>query len=200
MFARSLALRRLAFRRNTAVLSSRFFSSLPDHEVVGMPALSPTMESGTLSSWKVGQGDEFSAGDVLAEIETDKASIDFVTEDDGICAKLLVAEGAEIAVGAPIMITVEEMEDVSAFDSYEAEEPAAPSPPAATPPPPPAATPPPPPAATPPPPAAVTPPPTPTTSTPPAPAPSTPGTLYPWSTTPSAISASLAAAQQEYLD
>ena len=71
-------------------------SNLPDHEVVGMPALSPTMEVGTLSSWKVQAGDEFGAGDVLAEIETDKASIDFVTEDDGVVAKILATEGAEV--------------------------------------------------------------------------------------------------------
>ena len=93
-------------------------TDLPDHEVVGMPALSPTMEVGTLSSWKVGLGDEFAAGDVLAEIETDKASIDFVTEDDGVVAKLLVSEGSEVAVGAPIMITVEESSDVAAFENY----------------------------------------------------------------------------------
>ena len=76
------------------------------------------MEVGTLSSWKVGLGDEFAAGDVLAEIETDKASIDFVTEDDGVVAKLLVSEGSEVAVGAPIMITVEESSDVAAFENY----------------------------------------------------------------------------------
>ncbi|GMI27632.1 hypothetical protein TrRE_jg12938, partial [Triparma retinervis] len=76
------------------------------------------MEVGTLSSWKVQAGDEFGAGDVLAEIETDKASIDFVTEDDGVVAKILATEGAEVAVGAPIMITVEETSDVAAFENY----------------------------------------------------------------------------------
>lgn len=56
---------------------------LPYHIVVGMPALSPTMETGTLSEWYVEEGSSFSAGESLAKIETDKASIDFEAQDDG---------------------------------------------------------------------------------------------------------------------
>lgn len=59
-------------------MNRRWLSSgeLPYHIVVGMPALSPTMSSGTISKWNVGDGDSFSAGDSLAVIETDKATID----------------------------------------------------------------------------------------------------------------------------
>ena len=94
-------------------------TDLPYHIVVGMPALSPTMESGTLAVWNVKEGDSFIAGDSLAKIDTDKASIDFEAQDDGHVAKLLVKEGTEdVACGAPIMITVEEAEDVAAFVNY----------------------------------------------------------------------------------
>ena len=88
-----------------------------------MPALSPTMEAGTISSWKVGEGESFSAGDSLAEIETDKASIDFEAQDDGVVAKILVeAGGGEINVGVPILVTVEEEGDVAAFKDFVVED------------------------------------------------------------------------------
>ena len=60
-----------------------------------MPALSPTMEEGNLVKWLVAEGDNVRAGDILAEIETDKATMEFESIDDGIVGKLLVAEGAE---------------------------------------------------------------------------------------------------------
>lgn len=113
---------------------TRWMSNLPYHLVVGMPALSPTMEAGVISEWKVGEGDSFIAGDSLAEIETDKATIDFEAQDDGVVAKILVEAGkGEIPVNQPIIITVEDAEDVAAFKDYvlEAESaPAAPEPPA----------------------------------------------------------------------
>jgi len=100
---------------------------LPYHIVVGMPALSPTMETGTLSEWYVEEGSGFSAGESIAKIETDKASIDFEAQDDGYIAKILMDGGSEdIEVGLPIMITVEEEEDVAAFADFVMEEPAAP--------------------------------------------------------------------------
>ena len=83
-----------------------------------MPALSPTMESGTLTSWKIEVGKAFAAGDVLAEIQTDKASIDFVTEDDGFAARLFVADGEEVKVGDPVFLMVEEEEDCAAFKDF----------------------------------------------------------------------------------
>lgn len=100
-------------------MNGRTFSSLPYHIVVGMPALSPTMDAGTISSWNVAEGDSFAAGDSVAEIETDKATIDFEAQDDGVVAKLLVEAGSgEIGVGVPIMVTVEEEEDVAAFKDF----------------------------------------------------------------------------------
>lgn len=100
-------------------LSKRFMSDLPYHIVVGMPALSPTMESGTLAAWNVKEGEAFQAGDSLAKIDTDKASIDFEAQDDGFVAKLLIPENTEdVAVGDPIMVTVEEEEDIAAFADF----------------------------------------------------------------------------------
>lgn len=79
-----------------------------------MPALSPTMEEGKLARWLVKEGDEISAGDVIAEIETDKATMEVEAIDDGLMAKLLVAEGAEgVKVNTPIAIVAEEGEDLS---------------------------------------------------------------------------------------
>ncbi len=92
---------------------------LPYHIVVGMPALSPTMDAGTISKWNVSEGDSFAAGDSIAVIETDKASMDFEAQDDGIVAKILVPPGSgEISVGVPIMVTVEEEGDVPAFKDF----------------------------------------------------------------------------------
>jgi len=92
---------------------------LPYHIVVGMPALSPTMEQGTISKWNVAEGDSFAAGDSLAVIETDKASMDFEAQDDGVVAKLLVKEGtSDVKVGTEIMVTVEDTADVGAFASF----------------------------------------------------------------------------------
>ena len=94
---------------------------LPYHLVVGMPALSPTMDAGTISKWNVKEGESFSAGDSIAVIETDKASMDFEAQDDGVVAKLLVEAGSgEVAVGVPVMVTVEEEGDVAAFANFEA--------------------------------------------------------------------------------
>ena len=52
-----------------------------------MPALSPTMEAGTIAAWKLAEGDSFKDGDVIAEVETDKATVDMVATDDGVLAK-----------------------------------------------------------------------------------------------------------------
>ncbi|MCP4818313.1 MAG: biotin/lipoyl-binding protein, partial [Shimia sp.] len=68
-----------------------------------MPALSPTMEEGTLAKWLVKEGDEVSSGDLIAEIETDKATMEFEAVDEGVIGKILVAEGSEgVAVNSPI--------------------------------------------------------------------------------------------------
>ena len=80
-----------------------------------MPALSPTMEEGTLAKWLVKEGDKVASGDILAEIETDKATMEFEAVDEGTIAKILVPEGREgVKVGAPIAILAGEGEDASA--------------------------------------------------------------------------------------
>ncbi len=78
-----------------------------------MPALSPTMEEGKLAKWLVKEGDEVKSGDILAEIETDKATMEFEAVDEGKVGRILVEEGTEgIAVNAPIMVLVADGEDV----------------------------------------------------------------------------------------
>jgi len=79
-----------------------------------MPALSPTMEEGTLAKWHVKEGDEVKSGDVIAEIETDKATMEVEAVDEGRIGKLLVAEGTEgVAVNKPIAILLEEGESAT---------------------------------------------------------------------------------------
>jgi pyruvate dehydrogenase E2 component (dihydrolipoamide acetyltransferase) len=79
-----------------------------------MPALSPTMEVGKLAKWHVREGDEVHAGDVIAEIETDKATMEVEAIEDGMIGKLLVAEGAEnVPVNQPIAVLLEEGESAS---------------------------------------------------------------------------------------
>ncbi|KJZ24960.1 pyruvate dehydrogenase complex E1 component subunit beta [Tritonibacter mobilis] len=78
-----------------------------------MPALSPTMEEGTLAKWLVKEGDTVTSGDILAEIETDKATMEFEAVDEGIVGKILIDEGSEgVKVNTPIAILVEEGESV----------------------------------------------------------------------------------------
>eukprot|EP00889_Picochlorum_renovo_P004320 jgi/Picre1/31350/NNA_006703.t1 len=72
----------------------RYMSDLPSHSKLGMPALSPTMSQGNLVEWKVQEGQEVTAGDVLAEVETDKAVLGWENQDDGIVAKLLAEDVA----------------------------------------------------------------------------------------------------------
>lgn len=80
-----------------------------------MPALSPTMEEGTLAKWLVKEGDAVKSGDILAEIETDKATMEFEAVDEGIVGRILVAEGtAGVKVNTPIAVLVEEGESAGA--------------------------------------------------------------------------------------
>ena len=79
-----------------------------------MPALSPTMEEGTLAKWLVKEGDTVNSGDILAEIETDKATMEFEAVDEGVIGKILIAEGTEgVKVNTPIAIIGEAGEDMS---------------------------------------------------------------------------------------
>ena len=101
-----------------------------------MPALSPTMEEGTLAKWMVSEGDTVASGDIIAEIETDKATMEFEAVDEGVIGKILVAEGTEnVKVNSAIAVLLEEGEsaDSAAATSsgpapQEASEPAAETP------------------------------------------------------------------------
>jgi len=90
-----------------------------------MPALSPTMEEGKLSKWVVKEGDSVNSGDVLAEIETDKATMEVEAVDEGIIGKIMVDEGAEgVKVNAVIAVLLEEGESASDIGSAPAAAPA----------------------------------------------------------------------------
>src|SRR4026208_1531539 len=79
-----------------------------------MPALSPTMEEGTLAKWLVKEGDTVKSGDILAEIETDKATMEFEAVDEGTISKIVVPDGTDgVKVGAVIAVMAGEGEDSS---------------------------------------------------------------------------------------
>lgn len=85
---------------------------------IKMPALSPTMEEGTLAKWLVKEGDTVKSGDIMAEIETDKATMEFEAVDEGVIAKILVSEGSDnVKVGTVIAILAEEGEDASSVQA-----------------------------------------------------------------------------------
>ena len=102
-----------------------------------MPALSPTMTDGKLAKWHKAEGDAVESGDIIAEIETDKATMELEAVDEGVIGKILIAEGTEgVAVNAPIAVLLEEGEDASAIDAAATAAPvlaAAPTPAAAAP-------------------------------------------------------------------
>ncbi len=82
-----------------------------------MPAMSPTMTEGNISSWKVKEGDSFSTGDVLLEIETDKATMDVEAQDDGIMAKIIQADGTKgVQVGSRIAVLAEPGDDITSLE------------------------------------------------------------------------------------
>ncbi|HFQ15827.1 MAG TPA: pyruvate dehydrogenase complex dihydrolipoamide acetyltransferase, partial [Rhodobacteraceae bacterium] len=84
-----------------------------------MPALSPTMETGKLTAWHVGKGDRIAAGDVIAEIETDKATMEVEAVEDGVIGTILVdAGGEDVAVNTPIALVLLDGEDESALEDY----------------------------------------------------------------------------------
>ena len=83
-----------------------------------MPALSPTMEEGNLAKWLKKEGDAVTAGDVIAEIETDKATMEVEAVDEGTIGKILIGEGTEgVKVNTPIAVLLEEGEDADAISS-----------------------------------------------------------------------------------
>ncbi|KAF1949160.1 hypothetical protein CC80DRAFT_280292 [Byssothecium circinans] len=99
---------RRAFHAGQASLAAQNFN---------MPALSPTMTEGNIASWKVKEGDSFVAGDVLLEIETDKASMDVEAQDDGILAKIIQGDGSKaVQVGSRIAVTAESGDDINSLE------------------------------------------------------------------------------------
>ncbi|KAL7746386.1 pyruvate dehydrogenase complex dihydrolipoamide acetyltransferase component (E2) [Sorochytrium milnesiophthora] len=117
----SIAVRGLA----TSILRLPIF---PPHTVINMPALSPTMTQGNVGAWKKSIGDQIVPGDVLVEIETDKAQMEFECQDEGYLAKILVDSGAkDIPVGQPVAVMVEDASAVEKFKDYSASDAAAPA-------------------------------------------------------------------------
>ncbi|CAI4051817.1 hypothetical protein SUVZ_14G2490 [Saccharomyces uvarum] len=104
-------------------LQLRCYASYPAHTIIGMPALSPTMTQGNLAVWSKKEGDQLAPGEVIAEIETDKAQMDFEFQEDGYLAKILVPEGTkDIPVNKPIAVYVEDKDDVGAFKDFKLED------------------------------------------------------------------------------
>src|SRR5262249_51198359 len=79
--------------------------------IITMPKLSPTMEEGVLAKWTKKEGDKIAPGDIIAEVETDKANMEFPLEDEGVPLKLLVKEGATVKLGDPVAVLGEAGED-----------------------------------------------------------------------------------------
>ncbi|KAG9450811.1 hypothetical protein H6P81_010776 [Aristolochia fimbriata] len=103
-------------------LPRRSFSSdsgLPAHLEIGMPSLSPTMTEGNIARWLKKEGDKISPGEVLCEVETDKATVEMECMEEGYLAKIIRGDGSkEIKVGEVIAITVEEEDDIAKFKDY----------------------------------------------------------------------------------
>lgn len=123
---------RLAMGRVCQEVSARGFRSCSASQAASnftMPALSPTMTEGNISSWKVKEGDSFTAGDVLLEIETDKATMDVEAQDDGIMAKIMIKDGSKgIQVGTRIGVLAEIGDDIQSLEIPAEESAPAPSP------------------------------------------------------------------------
>ncbi|KAG5836870.1 hypothetical protein ANANG_G00233280 [Anguilla anguilla] len=107
---------------------SKRFYSLPPHQKVDLPALSPTMQMGTIARWEKKEGDKINEGDLIAEVETDKATVGFELLEECYLAKILVPEGTrDVVIGSPICITVESPDLIPAFKDYTLEMASAPS-------------------------------------------------------------------------
>jgi pyruvate dehydrogenase E2 component (dihydrolipoamide acetyltransferase) len=93
--------------------------ALPRHQVMTMPALSPTMDKGNIMKWLKKEGDKVGPGDVICDVETDKATVGFEVQEEGIIAKILKPEGSkDVGVGEEVAIIVYKSADVQAFASY----------------------------------------------------------------------------------
>ena len=91
----------------------------PEHHIINLPALSPTMEMGTIVAWEKKEGDQVSEGDLLCEIETDKATMGFETPEEGYLAKIILPAGSkDIPIGRLLCIITANEEDVAKFSDY----------------------------------------------------------------------------------
>ncbi|KAL2127353.1 hypothetical protein VTI74DRAFT_10874 [Chaetomium olivicolor] len=116
---RRQALQQTRLVRVAAPSLTRWYASYPPHTIVKMPALSPTMTAGNIGAWQKKPGDSIAPGEVLVEIETDKAQMDFEFQEEGVLAKILKETGEkDVAVGNPIAVLVEEGTDISAFEGF----------------------------------------------------------------------------------
>ncbi|XP_057822929.1 dihydrolipoyllysine-residue acetyltransferase component 1 of pyruvate dehydrogenase complex, mitochondrial [Cryptomeria japonica] len=114
----SIGLQQSQFLKLELPFRTQQFSSseLPIHSVLQMPALSPTMDKGNIAAWKKSEGDKIEPGDVLCDIETDKATLDFESLEEGYLAKILIPAGSkDVSVGQPLAITVENPDDIPKF-------------------------------------------------------------------------------------
>ncbi|XP_078055103.1 dihydrolipoyllysine-residue acetyltransferase component of pyruvate dehydrogenase complex, mitochondrial isoform X2 [Mustelus asterias] len=110
----------------------RRWYSLPPHQLMPLPALSPTMQMGTIARWEKKEGDKINEGDLIAEVETDKATVGFESLEECYMAKILMPAGTrDVPLGTIICITVQRPEDIEAFKDYTPEAAAAASAPAA---------------------------------------------------------------------
>lgn len=122
-FIRTVPRIRSAVLRSARLQLRTYASSYPPHTVIGMPALSPTMTQGNIAVWNKQVGDKLEPGEAIAEIETDKAQMDFEFQEDGFLAKILEPAGSkDLPVGKPIAVYVEEEGDVAAFKDFKVEE------------------------------------------------------------------------------
>lgn len=101
-------------------LPMRLFAELPEHQVLGMPLLSPTMTKGTIAKWNKKVGDKLKPGDILMEVETDKATVGYEVTDEGYLAKIILPEGAaDVELGVPIAVIVDESGAVLSFKDFQ---------------------------------------------------------------------------------
>lgn len=118
-----LAIQKLTIGKAMTTANLRWFSKLPFHITLTMPNLSPTMEKGNLAKWSKAVGDKIDVGDVLAEIETDKATVDFEMQEEGYVARLLIEEGAQdVLLGEPVAILVDSKDDINSFKFWTPED------------------------------------------------------------------------------
>ncbi|XP_067910049.1 dihydrolipoyllysine-residue acetyltransferase component of pyruvate dehydrogenase complex, mitochondrial [Heterodontus francisci] len=123
---------RLLLHRSGLPAAARRWYSLPPHQLVPLPALSPTMQMGTIARWEKKEGEKINEGDLIAEVETDKATVGFESLEECYMAKILMPAGTrDVPLGMIICITVQTPEDVAAFKDYTPEAAAAASAPPA---------------------------------------------------------------------